>query len=71
MKTATLPLLELEAIAATRFIFGIGVALVLSHFLTPGQRRKIGWTLAILGALSTPPIIYDVYARRVEQGKRR
>ena len=55
---------ELEAISATRFVFGIGVALLLSHLLTRRQRRWIGWTLAIFGALSTPPLIYDVYANR-------
>jgi hypothetical protein len=64
MKHTTLPLKELEAIAATRFVFGIGVALLLSHCLTGRQRHWAGWTLAIVGALSTPPLIYDVYANR-------
>lgn len=64
MKRATLPLKELETIAATRFVFGIGVALLLSQCLTSSQRRWVGWTLVILGALSTPPLIYDVYAHR-------
>ncbi|MEO8352567.1 MAG: hypothetical protein ABI680_12595 [Chthoniobacteraceae bacterium] len=64
MKTATLPMKELEAIATTRFVFGLGLALLLSHSLTSRQRRWAGWTLAILGALSTPRLIYDVYAHR-------
>ena len=64
MKKATLPIKELEAIAASRFVFGIGVALLLSYFLTPRQRRWTGWMLAAIGAISTPPLIYDVYAHR-------
>ena len=55
---------ELEAIAATRFLFGIGTALLLGHYLTRPQRRWLGWTLLALGALSTPPLIYDVYHNR-------
>ncbi len=55
---------ELETIAATRFAFGIGMALLLGHFLTSSQRHWVGWTLAIFGALSTPPLIYDVYVHR-------
>lgn len=65
MKIATLPMKELEVIAATRFVFGLGVALLLCPFLTQSQRRWIGWTLAAAGLLSTPPLLYDVYARRV------
>lgn len=55
---------ELEAIAATRFIFGIGATLLLARFIAPRYRRPLGWTLTAIGALSTPPFIYDVYARR-------
>jgi hypothetical protein len=55
---------EFEAIVATRFFFGIGVALLLGRLLSDRQRRWIGWTLAIVGAISTPPFMYDVYAHR-------
>jgi hypothetical protein len=64
MKQVILPLEELEAIAATRFIFGIGAALLLGQRLADRPRRWIGWTLVALGAISTPPLIYDVYQRR-------
>jgi hypothetical protein len=65
MKQVILPFEEIEAIAATRFIFGLGTALLLGQCLADGPRRWIGWTLVAIGALSTPPLIYDVYQRRV------
>jgi len=55
---------EFEAIVATRFLFGLGVALLLGSRLTDRQRRWIGWTSVIVGALSTPPFMFDVYANR-------
>lgn len=55
---------ELEVIAATRFAFGVGVGILLSRRIPRSQRHRIGWTLAILGALSTPPLIYDLYTHR-------
>ena len=64
MKEVTLPLKELEAIAATRFAFGIGVALLIGHVVPQKHRRWVGWALAVIGALSTPPFIYDIYSRR-------
>ncbi|HSM76578.1 MAG TPA: hypothetical protein VLT57_03090 [Bryobacteraceae bacterium] len=57
MKKATLPRKELDAIAATRLGFGIGVT---SLSCTQHQCRWIGSTLPIFGALRTPPLIYDV-----------
>lgn len=67
MKQATLPTEEIEVIAATRFLFGIGIALLLGHYLTRSQRRWAGWTLLSVGALSTPPLIYDVYHNRTNR----
>jgi hypothetical protein len=67
MKHVTLPLQELEAIAATRFIFGIGAALLVGHCLTDRHRRWIGWALVAIGAFSTPPLIFDVYQHRTHR----
>jgi hypothetical protein len=64
MKQVLVPMRELEAIAATRFLFGIGAALLLGQFLPPRCRRPLGWALTAIGVLSTPPLVYDVYARR-------
>lgn len=67
MKHVTLPLQELEAIAVTRFIFGIGAALLLGHSLADRHRRWIGWALVVIGAASTPPLIFDVYQHRTHR----
>jgi hypothetical protein len=64
MKNAKLPIKELEVIAGTRFVFGIGVGILLGRRLSRAHRRRIGWTLVLLGALSTPPILYDVFKNR-------
>lgn len=64
MKKATLPVMELEAIAATRVALGAGAALLLGRFLTSRQRGVTGWTLTLIGGLSTLPLVYDVYANR-------
>ena len=64
MKIATLPVKELEAIAATRIALGVGAALLLGRFLTNRQRRVAGWTLTLIGSVSTLPLLYDVYAHR-------
>lgn len=65
MKKVVLPLPELEAIAVTRLVLGVGATLLLSHLLPVRHRGWVGWLLAAVGALSTPPLIYDVYAHRV------
>jgi hypothetical protein len=65
MKQAILPLPEIEVIAATRFMLGVGVALVFGHLLPARHRSSIGWLLLAVGALSTPPLIYDMYSNRV------
>ncbi len=55
---------ELKAIAATRFLFGIGAALLLGHLIGKRYRRPVGWALTAIGVVSTPPLIYDIYANR-------
>lgn len=66
MKHVTLPLKELEVIAATRLLLGIGAAFLLGHLLSDRQRRRAGWALVAIGAISTPPLIFDVYMNRTE-----
>ena len=51
-------------IAATRGMLGAGIALLLGDKLNADQRRAIGWTLFLVGALSTIPLVMDVLGRR-------
>jgi len=58
----TLP--ELGLIALTRGLLGAGIALLLADKLSAEQRRAVGWTLAAVGALTTIPLAFDVFAKR-------
>jgi hypothetical protein len=55
---------ELALIAGTRGMLGAGIALLLVDRLTEEQRKAIGWTLFIAGALSTVPLVLNVFGKR-------
>ncbi len=59
----TLP--ELALVAGTRVLLGAGLGLLLADRLNDDQRKSIGWTLLMLGALSTIPIAIEVLDKRV------
>ena len=64
MKKADLTLPEIALIAGTRGMIGAGVALLLADRLNDDQRKAIGWTLLIIGAVSTVPLAIDVLSKR-------
>jgi hypothetical protein len=64
MREARITLPELALIAGTRAALGAGLGLLLADRLPEGQRRAIGWTLLLVGALSTVPLAFEVYGRR-------
>ena len=64
MKTSELTLPEVGLIAATRAMLGAGIALLLADKLKEDQRKAIGWTLFVMGAISTIPLALDVLGRR-------
>jgi len=64
MKKAELTLPEIGLIAGTRGMLGAGAGLLLADRLNDDQRRAIGWTLLIIGALSTIPLAIDVLSKR-------
>ena len=57
----TLP--EIGMIAGTRGLLGAGVGLLLADRLNDDQRRSIGWTLLIIGAVSTIPLVMNVLSK--------
>lgn len=57
----TLP--ELALIAGTRAAAGAGLGLLLANRLSESQRRAIGWTLLLVGAISTVPLALEVFGR--------
>jgi hypothetical protein len=57
----TLP--ELGLIAGTRAALGAGIGLLLSDFLHEDQRKAVGWTLVLIGALTTVPLAFEGFGR--------
>jgi len=51
---------ELVLVAGTRAALGAGLGLLLADHLSPGQRRAVGWTLFLVGALSTIPLAFEI-----------
>ena len=66
MKKSNLTLPEIALIGGTRGILGAGIALLLSDFMDRGQRRAVGWSLFLVGAISTIPLAVDVFCKRRE-----
>ena len=57
----TLP--EIGLIAGTRGALGAGIALLLADKLNDDQRKAVGWTLFLVGAISTIPLAINVLGR--------
>jgi hypothetical protein len=64
MRKAELTLPEIGLIAGTRGMLGAGVALLLGDKLNKDQRKAIGWTLFLIGAISTIPLVMGVLGKR-------
>jgi len=63
MKEVRVSMPELALIAGTRAVLGAGAALVLGERLTKEQRKAVGWTLLLVGVVSTVPIVANVFAK--------
>ena len=64
MKKAALTIPEIMLIAGTRVMAGVGAGLLLADRLRGNERKKIGWTLFLVGAISTIPLALDVFSKR-------
>ncbi|MRS03130.1 hypothetical protein EG832_07895 [bacterium] len=64
MKKAALTLPEIMLIAGTRVIGGVGIGLLLADVIREDKRKKIGWRLFLVGAISTIPLALDVFSKR-------
>jgi len=60
MKESKLTIPEVMLIAGTRVALGIGIGLLLSSRLSNEQRRAVGLTLAIVGGVTTIPLVMNV-----------
>ena len=61
MKEHEMTVPQIGLIASTRAMLGAGVALLLADKLTAEQRQAIGWTLFAVGALTTIPLVLQVF----------
>jgi hypothetical protein len=64
MKKADLTLPEIALIAGTRGMLGAGAGLLLADRLSKDQRKAVGWTLLLIGAISTIPLAIEVLGKR-------
>jgi H+/gluconate symporter-like permease len=64
MKKSALTIPEIGLIAGTRLICGAGIALLLADKMTEKNRKKFGWTMFLVGAISTIPLAIDVFSNR-------
>ncbi len=63
MKARDLTIPEIGLIAGTRAALGAGVALLLADRLSAEQRRAVGWTLFLVGAITTVPLVLEVLGK--------
>lgn len=63
VKHANLPLREIEMIACTRAVLGVGLGLLLADKFPQPTRKQFAWALFLFGTLTTIPLRYDVFKR--------
>jgi len=62
-REVTIPIIGL--VAGTRLALGIGLGLLLADRLPPRSRNGAGWALVAFGALTTIPLVAEVFGASV------
>ena len=60
MRDLSLTLPELALLVGTRAALGVGLGLLLADRLPQSQRKAVGWTLVLVGAVTTVPLAFEV-----------
>ena len=63
MNERRLNLSDIVLIAATRGMLGAGIGLLLASKLSDDQRRAVGRTLVLVGAVTTIPLALRVFGQ--------
>ena len=63
MKEIQVTLPELALIVGTRAALGAGLGLLLAGCLPESQRKAVGWTLVLVGAVTTVPLAFEVLGK--------
>ena len=61
MRETKISVPELVLVAGTRALLGAGIGLLLADRLSEHERRAVGWSLFLVGALSTIPLAFEVF----------
>lgn len=64
MKETRLTIPELGLVAGTRAALGGGIALLFADRLNRDQRKAVGWTLFLVGAITTIPLVMLALGKR-------
>jgi uncharacterized membrane protein YfcA len=54
---------DIALIASTRGMLGAGIGFLLSGKLSRDQRRAVGWTLVLVGAVTTIPLVMKLFSK--------
>ena len=63
MKEVQITLPELALLVGTRAALGAGLGLLLAGCLPDSQRKSVGWTLLLVGAVTTVPLAFEVLGK--------
>jgi hypothetical protein len=66
MKKRKVTLPEIALIASTRGMLGTGIGLLLSSKLKKVQRQAVGWSLVMVGVITTIPLVMNLFGRDEE-----
>ena len=64
MKKVEVTLPDLALVVGTRAMLGAGLALLIADKLPKDQRKAIGWTLTLIGAVTTIPLAINVFVKK-------
>ena len=64
MKKVEVTLPELAMIVGTRAMGAAGVSLLVADKLPKDSRKAIGWTLALIGAVTTIPLAISLFGKK-------
>lgn len=67
MMQSNLSLAEIALIAGTRMVLGAGIGLLLSTRMNNDQRKAAGLSLALIGGLTTIPLVMEVLSHKTER----
>jgi hypothetical protein len=69
MRKSILTIPEIGLIGITRVALGAGLALLLGEKLGRKERRAVGWSLFLVGVLTTAPLVLNVLDKRPDDGQ--